>query len=502
MNRTKIKVYKDLVKGEIDSRLYGSFVEHMGRVVYSGIYEKNHLTADEDGFRGDVIEKTKEMGVTVVRYPGGNFVSNYNWMDGIGPRHLRPIKRELAWKSIETNEIGIDEFMLWAKKVGVTPVMAVNLGSKGLEEAISLLEYCNSEEGTYYSNLRVENGNEEPYGIKTWCLGNEMDGDWQIGHKTAQEYGRLAYETGKAMKVLDPTIELVVCGSSLSSSATFIDWEQTVLNHTYDVADYISLHQYYGGQEKGTEVFLAQSLDMERYIETVCHICDVEKVKRKSKKQMQICFDEWGVWTTKYSNVQKSNEIDPWKIAPAFGEQIYSMEDALLFSSMLMALLKNADRVKIGCQSLLTNISACIMTEPEGEVWLQTIYYPFQMIAQHGKGVVLQSQFQGPTYKTEEFDNVPYVDYVVVWNVEDHELVLFMVNRSEKVAEIEIVANDFMLQNMIESKALFAESKAADNRDNHETVLPKEQANVQIKGNCIITNMCPLSFQMIRISIK
>ena len=240
----KIVIDRDFIIGNVDKRLFGSFVEHMGRVVYTGIYEKDHPMADEDGFRKDVADLAKKMGVGIVRYPGGNFVSNYNWMDGVGPKENRPRKRDLAWKSIETNEVGIDEFMKWARRYDMEPIMAVNMGTKGLDEAISLLEYCNCEEGTYYSNLRVNNGSKKPYKIKTWCLGNEMDGEWQIGHKTAHEYGRLAHEIGKAMKIIDPTIELVVCGSSMSRNATFGDWEKEVLHNTYDEADYISLHQY------------------------------------------------------------------------------------------------------------------------------------------------------------------------------------------------------------------------------------------------------------------
>ena len=250
MRHVTIKADTAFTKGRIDDRIYGSFVEHMGRVVYTGIYEPSHKTADENGFRGDVLQKVRQMGVTAVRYPGGNFVSNYDWRDGIGPVEKRPRKRDLAWKSIETNEVGLDEFMKWADAAEVAPIYAVNLGTKGIEEALAVLEYCNMETGTYYSNLRAANGHEKPYGIKTWCLGNEMDGDWQIGHKTAEEYGRIAYETGKAMKILDPSIELVACGSSMSTNPTFGDWEQTVLEHCYPCLDYISLHQYYGGRAR------------------------------------------------------------------------------------------------------------------------------------------------------------------------------------------------------------------------------------------------------------
>lgn len=501
MEKTKILIHKEFQKNEIDPRIYGSFVEHMGRVVYSGIYEPSHPSADKNGFRQDVMEKVKEMGVTAVRYPGGNFVSNYNWMDGIGPKERRPRRLDLAWKSIETNEVGTDEFMKWIGALGASPILAVNLGTKGIENALSLLEYCNRPQGTYYSDLRCQYGQKEPYGIKTWCLGNEMDGDWQIGHKTAEEYGRLAYETGKAMKVLDPQIELVVCGSSMSTNATFGDWEQTVLSRAYGCADYLSLHQYYGGQEKGTAAFLAQSLDMERYIRTVSHICDVEMVRRRSRKQLNICFDEWGVWAIADKEVQKYVEEHPWQIAPAISEQIYTMEDALLFASMLMNLIRYSGRVKIACQSLLTNVSACIMTERGGDVWVQPIFYPFALMAKYGRGVVMDERSRGPVYSVQEFEQVPYVDHVAVYNQEKNEMVLFMVNRGETEAEVEAEFQDFALSAVEESAGLWHEDKKATNQVNHENVVLRELSNYRLLDHRVECRMQPLSFQMLRISL-
>lgn len=501
MKKTKILVHKMFCKAGVDSRIYGSFVEHMGRVVYSGIYEPGHAKADEDGFRMDVIQKTRDMGVTAVRYPGGNFVSNYNWMDGIGPVKDRPRKRDLAWKSIETNEVGTDEFMRWAAKARVEPVFAVNLGTKGIEEALSLLEYCNLPAGTYYSDLRCQYGRKEPYGIKTWCLGNEMDGIWQIGHKTAEEYGRLAYETGKAMKLLDPSIELVVCGSSMSTNATFGEWERVVLSHTYECADYISLHQYYGGQEKGTAGFLAQSLDMERYIRTVAGICDMVKAQKHSSKQINICFDEWGVWSIPDRVVQEETEKHPWQIAPSISEQIYTMEDALLFASMLFSLVRNSGRVKIACQSLLTNISACIMTKRGGDVWVQPNFYPFAYLSAWGRGIVMDTRLDGPSYEVSGFSEVPYVDHLVVCNPEKSELAMFFVNRAEEKMQVEIDIEGFEAGEMIESVVLCHKDKKATNQENHECVRPEHMQNFICRDGQIQGELEPLSFQMLRFSV-
>lgn len=502
MKPTKVTVHKKFQKGRISQEIYGSFVEHMGRVVYSGIYEPGHSSADENGFRGDVMQAVKEMGVTAVRYPGGNFVSNYDWRDGVGPLEKRPRKIDLAWKSIETNEVGTDEFMKWAKKADMDPIFAVNLGTGGVKEAVSLLEYCNFPGGTYYSDMRRENGQETPYGIKMWCLGNEMDGDWQIGHKTAHEYGRLAQETGKAMKLLDPSIRLAVCGSSMSSNVTFGEWERIVMQHTYDWADYISLHQYYGGQEKGTAAFLAQSMDMERYIRTVCSICDVAGVQRRSGKKIDICFDEWGVWEIPDKEVQASVENAPWQIAPSISEQIYTMEDALLFAGMMMNFLRCCDRVKIACQSLLTNISACIMTERGGEVWVQPIYYPFALMAKYGRGTVLEERSEGPSYESGEFSQVPMIDKVIVYNETEEELILFLVNRGDEAAEAEFEFQGFETGELLEATVLHHSDKKAVNKEEHNKVRPRQIDNCRCNEGALKCELLPLSFQMIRIRAK
>ena len=425
MEITKIICNKNFQIDKVDSRLFGSFLEHMGRVIYSGIYEPDNINSDEDGFRKDVLEQVKQMNVTTIRYPGGNFVSAYHWEDGVGPKEKRPHKIELAWKSIETNEFGTNEFMKWAKKANINPIFTVNLGTRGVEDAAHYLEYCNFPGGTEYSDLRKMHGVDKPYGIKLWCLGNEMDGSWQVGHKSAEEYGKLAAETGKVMKIIDPEIELIVCGSSLSSMETYPEWDMEVLDKAYDIADYLALHQYYAGQEKGTPGFLAQSLDMEEYIHTIRSAAQVIKQKKKSKKDMKFSVDEWGVWAVPSNTVNNELNEEPWQIAPAISEQIYTLEDALLFAEMQMVILRNADAIKIACQSLLTNISACIMTEKGGNHWLQTIYYPFYYFANYAKGIVMKTMSDGPAYSCKEFPKVSYIDSLSVWNKEENELDFF-----------------------------------------------------------------------------
>lgn len=500
--KANIIINKNFKKGTVDKRIYSSFVEHMGRVIYSGIYEPTHPTADEDGFRGDVLEKVKEMGVTGIRYPGGNFVSCYDWKDGVGPVEQRPNRLEIAWRAIETNEFGTNEFMKWVKKAEAEPIFALNLGTKGIENAVSFVEYCNISGGTLYSDMRKAHGAEKPYGIQTWCLGNEMDGDWQIGHKTAEEYGRLAKETAKAIKLVDQNIELISCGSSKSDMATYPEWEAITLDHTYDYVDYIALHQYYGSQEKGTEYFLAQSLDMERYIRTVIGTADYIKAKKRSSKELYISFDEWGVWSMPDTEVVDQVNQTPWQIAPAFSEQIYTMEDALLFASMLMNFLKYADRIKIACQSLLTNISAAIMTEKGGEVWVQPIYYPFAYTSKYGRGIVLESIISCPTYTCDSFYEVPYLDSVAVYNDEVGELIYFQVNRGEEELAITSKIEDMDAEYVIEHVLLHSDNKKDTNLKNHNLIKPSNADDVLLQDNVIQYILKPLSWNMIRIKIN
>ena len=487
-------------KGIIDPHIFGSFVEHMGRVVYSGIYEPDHPTANGDGFRQDVLDLVREIGITSVRYPGGNFVSCYNWEDGVGPVELRPRTRELAWRSIETNEVGTNEFMKWVGYAHVDTILAVNLGTRGIENAVHFLEYVNLPTGTKYSNMRKEHGFEQPYQVKYWCLGNEMDGTWQVGHKTATEYGRLAVETGKAMKLIDPSIQLIACGSAKSDMPTFPDWDMEVLDNVYDVADYLALHQYYGGQQLGTAAFLAQSEDFENYIATARGALQVTKAKKRSRKNMYISVDEWGVWAQKPEAVTQQVDDSPWQIAPSISEQIYTMEDALLFASMLLTIIRNADIIKIGCQSLIANISACIMTKKGGETWKQTTFYPFQLLSTHARGQILDTRANIPVYSANGIESVPMVDTLAVLN--RGEIALFLVNRSDQEeAEISLEMQGFSPKYVEESIVLHSDDRKATNEFDHSRVVPQHADNARLADHTVTVKMLPLSFCMVRITI-
>ncbi|MBE5767898.1 MAG: alpha-N-arabinofuranosidase [Clostridiales bacterium] len=462
--KAEVIVNKNYTIGEIDKRLYGSFIEHLGRAVYSGIYEPGHPEADDQGFRRDVLEMIKKIDVPIVRYPGGNFVSGYNWEDGTGPKEKRPRRLELAWQVTETNEVGIDEFQEWAKRANSEVMMAVNLGTRGADEARNLLEYCNLDTDTYYANLRRQNGFDKPFGIKTWCLGNEMYGNWQMGHKTAEEYGRLAAETANMMKMADPNIELIACGATGSD-----DWELTVLNHVYDYVDYLSLHTYYGKQSHvDTPYFIGQSVQMDAFIKGVAAMCDAVKTIKHSRKTINLAFDEWNVW---YHSLGAPYE--KWSVAPRQLEDIYNFEDALLAGCMLITLQNNCDRVKMACLAQLVNVIAPIMTQPGGKVWAQTIFYPYMYGSMRGRGSAMRAIVKCGSYEKSYAKEIPYLETSVIHNEEKRELVVFAVNRSmEEDMEVDLWFENFGDCVASEHIQLYCDDMLAVNTEEEEKVAP------------------------------
>lgn len=490
--------------GEVDPRLFGSFVEHLGRCVYDGIHEPGHPSADEAGLRTDVLDLVRELGVTAIRYPGGNFVSGYRWEDSVGPVDERPRRLDLAWRSTETNRFGLSEYIGFLRKIGpqAEPMLAVNLGTRGVQEAIQLQEYANHPAGTELSDRRIAHGDKDPFGIKLWCLGNEMDGPWQTGHKTAEEYGRLAAETARAMRQIDPSVELVACGSSGRSMPTFAAWEATVLAETYDLVDHVSLHAYYEETDGDRGSFLASAVDMESFIESVVATCDHVGARLKSTKKINLSFDEWNVWyMARFQQDAAENPLD-WPEAPRLLEDNYSVTDAVVFGSLLIALLRHADRVTIACLAQLVNVIAPIMTEPGGPAWRQTTFFPFAQAARYGRGQVLDVRVDSPTYATAKYGEADLLHATAVRDPGSGAVTVFAVNRSQDTAlPLEVALAGMDLEQVAEHLVVAdADPEARNTLAEPERVAPHAAEGTVLADGTLRATLEPMSWNMIRLA--
>ncbi len=494
MKKAKVIVDKNFILGAVDKRIYGSFIEHLGRAVYEGIYQPESPFADEQGVRKDVISLIKQLNVPIVRYPGGNFVSGYHWEDGVGDKSTRPVRTDLAWKTLETNQFGLNEFMEWTKKADTEAMMAVNLGTRGPEDAKNLVEYCNHPGGALYSDMRKQHGYNTPHDIKVWCLGNEMDGPWQMGHKTAKEYGRIAAEAGRIMKMVDSSIELVACGSSNYGMETFGYWEDAVLEECYEQIDYLSLHQYYGNEENNASEFLANTVAMDQFICSVISICDSVRARKKKQKYINLSFDEWNVW---YHSHEQDKKIAPWSVAPHLLEDVYNFEDALLVAGIMITMLRHADRIKMACLAQLVNVIAPIMTSDTG-AWKQTIYYPFELISNYGRGSVLNTLVECSVYESQ-YGDAPFLDCVLVWNEEKENIVLFAVNKSlDEDMKITCDLRQFEGYTIKKHIVLTHSDLKAENTEAHpDEVCPSENGKSSIENGVVTAQLPDKSFHVI-----
>ncbi len=488
---------------EVDERIFGAFLEHLGRAVYTGIYEPGHDTADDNGMRADVANWCKELNPPLVRYPGGNFVSAYNWEDGVGPKDERPVRLDLAWHTSESNQVGIHEFADWCDTVGTSMMLAVNLGSRGLDAARNFVEYVNHPGGSYWSDMRRRNGREEPWNVRLWCLGNEMDGPWQVGHKSADEYGHLANETAKALHAFDPSLELVVCGSSHSNMPTYPQWEATVLEYTYDSVDYISLHMYFENYEKNTAEFLALNHKLEDYIGTVAGVLDYVKAKKRSQKNVYISFDEWNVWYHTRRQDQKFLNGNKWPAHPPILEDIYNFEDVLQVGCILNTFIRRSDVVKIACIAQLVNVIAPIMTEPGGPAWRQTIFYPYLFASLHGRGTALHLNVDCPTYDAAVAANVPYLDVAGVHDTERGTVTFFIVNRhAEETADISIRLEGFAAASVVDHQVIKHDDLEAVNTASYpDNVKPASGSGAKLENELLNVGVDAHSYCMVRLSV-
>ena len=460
--------------GALDRNLFGSFLEHLGRAIYEGIYDPGSPLSDANGFRRDVMEEVRNLGVPIIRYPGGNFVSGYNWLDGVGPRKDRPRVLDKAWNTIDTNQFGTNEFMAWSKMVGARPLMGLNLGTGTAERAAALVEYCNLEKGTKWSELRRSHGIEQPYKVEHWCLGNEMDGPWQIGHMTATEYGLKAQDAARQMHAVDPSLKLIACGSSGPGMPTYLEWDREVLEQCYEYVDALSLHRYVGNTQEETgrdsSKFVAMNLSMERQIAETLAVCDMVRGHKRSPKKLWLSFDEWNVWyRARDAEATNGHEHE----APHLLEEVYNLEDALLVGGILNSLMRNADRIKIACLAQLVNVIAPIVTNEKG-LLRQTIYYPYSWALQWASGTVLSVLVESPTYEVSGLGQVPYLDVAATLSPE-HKTSLFVLNRDlARSHAIEIQWQDMAPGRLLNSTVLTgSDLKASNTFDSPQRVVPQ-----------------------------
>jgi len=459
----------------IDKNLFGSFLEHLGRAIYEGIYDPGSKLSDANGFRKDVLDEIKKMGVPIIRYPGGNFVSGYNWLDGVGPKKDRPLVLDRAWNAIESNQFGTNEFMQWCKLAGTEPLMGLNLGTGTPEQAAALVEYCNIDKGTEWSDLRRKHGFADAYRVRNWCLGNEMDGPWQIGHMTATEYGLKAQDAARQMRAVDPSLQLIACGSSGPMMPTYLEWDREVLEQCYEYVDGLSLHRYFGNTPEETggdsEKFVALNLTMDKQIAESLAVCDLVRGHKRSPKKLWLSFDEWNVW---YRARDRAAMDGKRQEAPHSLEEIYNLEDALLVGGIVNTLLRNADRVRISCLAQLVNVIAPIMTNANG-MFRQTIYYPYAWALQYAKGESLNVMVQSPTYEPAHMDPVPYLDVAATLDKNNGQTSVFILNRDlAKARQVEIVWEDSVPGRVVNSSVLTGDDlKAVNSFDMPQKVQPQ-----------------------------
>lgn len=495
LQKARVIADRDFIVDTLDRRIFGAFIEHLGRCIYGGIYEPGHQTADEHGFRGDVLALTKELGVTIMRWPGGNFVSGYNWRDGVGPKEDRPVRLDLAWFSKESNQFGTNEFITWCRKAGVEPMMAVNLGTAGAEEARQLVEYCNHPGGTEYSDLRIAHGYPEPHDIRFWCLGNETDGPWQICHKNAQEYGRAAQEAAKVMRWTSSGITLAACGSSYREMPTYGAWEYEVLGLCFESVDFISLHQYFHNRDGDIAKFFTHVDKLDNFITEVTAIADAVAAQRRSRKRIMLSMDEWNVW---YKARTPADLAQPgWPTAPKLLEEIYNFEDALVVGGALITLINRADRVKSACLAQLVNAIGAIRTETGGPAWRQTIFHPFAQASRLARGNVLRLVTECDVFSAGDYPSAPRLLAAAVHDPSSRRVSVFALNRSTEPMALSVDLRGFAPLDIVESFELHHEDlKAANTRDAPHTVCPRSHEDCTASARGLEATLKPLSWNV------
>ncbi len=485
--KARLTLHTAFPVGAVDPRIFGGFLEHMGRAVYQGVYDPGAPGADAGGLRADLRQALARLSMTTMRYPGGNFASGYHWRDGVGPRKDRPAVRDLAWQSIEPHAFGTDEFMTLCGQMGWSPMIAVNLGTGSPEEARDWVEYCNCPAGTKFADMRAAAGHPKPYGAGLWCLGNEMDGPWQIGHVPAAEYAMRAQQAAKMMKDVDRSLQLVAAGTCVVDLPTYMEWDRQVLECLGDLADYLSIHRYAANRSGDTEDFLAVTAAIDRQIEETDAACRFVQARRRSRKRVSIAFDEWNVW---YKNM----EMDGRGLhAPHLIEETYNLEDALVVAGFLNSFIRHADVVKMANIAQIVNVIAPLLTRQDG-LLVQSTFYPFEMMSRRREGVSLEVSHDGPAYQGKTNGSVPVIDSSAILN--GRELSLFMTNRSvNEAADVSIDIADRTIAALAGGEVLGGPGPKAENTwEAPDVVRSRVLEGVAVKRGTAVVQLPPLSF--------
>ncbi len=491
-NSARVTLDNERVVSTISPYLFGGFAEHMGRCVYGGLYEPGSSQADEQGFRRDVQQALREMRISILRYPGGNMLSGYDWRDGVGPKEQRPRRRELAWQSIETNQFGTDEFVAYCRATGIEPMLGVNLGTGTIADAAALVEYCNAPTGTRYSDMRAANGNPEPHGVKYWCIGNEMDGPWQIGHLDMDEYARKAREAAKMMRWHDRDLKLVLCGSSNPHMPTFPEWDRVVLETCWEHVDYLALHDYATNYEDDTASYLSLASQFESYLDTVNGLLRFVKTKLRSKHDVHLSWDEWNVWYKDRSG------RGGWQVAPPLSEEVYNLEDALVVAQWMNVFLRRCDVLKIACLAQVVNTISPLTVRGD-KLLRQTTFYPFVMVSNHAAGVALSPLTVAPTQETRAFGTMPLLDVSASYDAENDRGAVFLVNRSLTETVTTEVSWTGAAPTRVASVQQLAGSdpKAINSFEQPDTIVPQTLAAPEVRDGRFSISLPPLSFTVV-----
>lgn len=489
----KIKIDVTRTISEIDPKIYGVFMEpihftgrRMGlpdsvdfNTLYGNLYDPASSLADENGFRKDYIDALKELKITNMRWPGGNFVMAYNWQDGIGPKDQRPVRINMAWGGKDNNHVGTDEWMQLNKSIGSENIVCVNLGLATIQDAAYWVEYCNYKKGTYYADLRAKYGHPEPYNVRIWDLGNEVDGKpWEHGHKSAEDYVETAREAAKAMKAVDNTIKLVGSGSSwYEPTNKWIDWNRTVLNGIGDKIDYLSVHRYWeGGSPNDWNTYIGGgAMDFEEKINTIANQVEIARIQNGFKNQISLSVDEWG----------------------SFGRNFQAV---LPIAQCLNSFIRHADVVKMGNFTMATSLLA---SDREKGTFKSPLFYTFKLFSANCLGTSVDTYVACDTFNTEKYKGIPYLDVTTVYSKETNTVYINVVNRNKEKAITTDITN---ATGTFTGKAGITELNAASltdpfTFDKKEQYIPvtKEAA---IKNGTLSYSFSPHSFTQIKININ